>query len=144
MSRWCMCEKRSRKTRYGCKSTFHHFYNAYIRLWVFGFYAIFFSYSLRFLFVLLFTCFKCLSFYRGGYFFLFVALSSVSKMLSSQRCLSHLTRLKLYFCGTNLTMRRLLFSFICLSQILTYDLFMIPFTRGKCSGKNCVRRRWKY
>lgn len=68
-----------------CKSTFHHFYNAYIRLWVLGFYAsLFFCCALR----VLAHVFFLWQAYRGKcFYFVFVA----DKIVPYERFLSHLT-----------------------------------------------------
>lgn len=78
-----LAKQRHEKRVTVCKSTFHHFYNAYIRLWVLGFYASLLSFAL---FMSLLMCFLW-QVYRGKCFY-FVWCENVP----CKRFLSHLTR----------------------------------------------------
>lgn len=110
------------------------FYHAYIRLWVFGFYAIFFPTSLDAFSVV---------FHMWSLSEVNVFIShSVKRNAISQRFLNHLTRYSCIFCKNEYNNSACCFH-VLLERNPKHDLFMIHSQRENVRIKKMIQR-WKY
>lgn len=110
------------------------FYHTYIRLWVFGFYAIFFPTSL--------DAFSVVS-HMWSLSEVNVFIShSVKRNAISQRFLNHLTRYSCIFCKNKYYNSACCFH-VLLERNPKHDLFMIHSQRENVRIKKIIQR-WKY
>lgn len=115
------------------KSTFHHFYNAYIRLWVLGFYAIFFLCALPLVCVCVFHILhRCL-----------FRIHSKTKLCSSEWLFVPFNAFKAVHCANTIFL--LFFHSHLMWKIRSTNLFMIHSQRENKRNENSKDEKyfWK-